>query len=83
MSLEDKQLALQARHAISRSPLDISMVQVLCSKGTIELTGFVKKPRDYKGDIDLKKEMLNLKRIASTVRGVSNVLADQLRARDY
>ena len=83
MSLEDKALALQARHAMSRTTLDVSMVQVHSSKGVVELTGFVKKPRDYKGDIDLKKEMLNLKRIVGAVRGVSQVNAEQLRVREY
>ena len=83
MSLEDKSLALQARHAMARSPLDISMVQVQCSKGNVELVGYVKKPKEFRGEMDLKKELLNLKRLVSAVRGVSSVYADQLRSRDY
>lgn len=83
MSLEDKALALQARHAMTRTVLDVSMVQVHASKGVIELSGYARKPKDYKGDVDLKKELQNLKRIVGAVRGVSQVNADQLRTRDY
>lgn len=81
-SMEDKQLALQVRHMMARSPLDLTGVQVSCSKGTIELVGMVKRPRDFRGELDLKKEVAKLKQSAQLVRGVTEVYSSQLRIQD-
>jgi hypothetical protein len=78
-TVEDKSLALQARHAIARSPLDISMVMVNCSRGVLEVTGTVRRPRDYRGDMNMKQEVINLKRLLQNVRGAKDVIADRLR----
>jgi hypothetical protein len=78
-TMEDKALALQARHAIARSPLDISQVMVNCSRGVLEVTGSVRRPRDYRGDLNMKQELLNIKRLLQGVRGVKDVIADRLR----
>ncbi|HVF85435.1 MAG TPA: hypothetical protein VM821_05610 [Abditibacteriaceae bacterium] len=81
-SMEDKQLALQVRHMMVRSPLDLSGVQVTCSKGSIELVGMVKRPRDFRGDLDMKKEVAKLKQVVALVRGVTDVYSTQLRIQD-
>lgn len=78
-SMEDKALALQVRHAMSRTPLDVTQVIVSCTRGTIELVGSVRKPRDFRGELDLKKELLKLKQSAENVRGVVVVYSSQLR----
>jgi osmotically-inducible protein OsmY len=80
--MEDKQLALQVRHMMVRSPLDLSGVQVTCSKGSIELVGMVKRPRDFRGDLDMKKEVAKLKQVVALVRGVTDVYSTQLRIQD-
>lgn len=81
-SMEDKQLALQVRHMMVRSPLDLTGVQVTCSKGSIELVGMVKRPRDFRGDLDLKKEVAKLKQVVALVRGVTDVYSTQLRIQE-
>ncbi len=81
-SMEDKQLALQVRHMMVRSPLDLTGVQVTCSKGSIELVGMVKRPRDFRGDLDIKKEVAKLKQVVALVRGVTDVYSTQLRIQD-
>ncbi len=81
-SMEDKQLALQVRHTMARSPLDLTGVQVSCSKGTIELAGWVKRPRDFRGELDLKKEVAKIKQLVQLVRGVTDVYSTQLRIQE-
>lgn len=81
-SMEDKQLALQVRHAMARTPLDLSGVQVSCSRGHIELVGMVRKPKDFRGDMDLKKEVKTMKQIIQQVRGVTELYASNLRIYD-
>lgn len=78
-SLEDKTLALQVRHAIGRTPLDLTQVTVTCRRGTIELVGTARKPRDFRGEMDVKKEIVKLKQIVANVRGVTEVYSSQLR----
>lgn len=78
-SMEDKQLALQVRHAMARTPLDLTGVHVSCSKGAIELVGMVRRPRDYRGELDLKKEVVKLKQLVQQVRGVTELYSSNLR----
>ncbi len=78
-SLEDKTLAAQVRHAMARTPLDLTQVSVTCRRGAIELVGMARRPRDYRGEMDVRKEIVTLKQIVANVRGVTEVYTSQLR----
>lgn len=70
---ENTALARSARHAIAKSVLDISELNIACSGGSIELYGRVRPPRGYTGTINMKKEMEQLESMILAVRGVREV----------
>jgi hypothetical protein len=79
MSVEDKTIAMQARHAIAKSPLDISELAIGCSKGVLTMYGKVKKPRNFTGDINVRREVETLKQLARNTRGAKDLIADRLQ----
>lgn len=69
-----------ARHAIAKSPLDISELNISCGQaGVVELTGAVKIPRGYQGEINVRKEYEAIKNMIRTSRGVREVYGDRVR----
>ncbi len=70
---EDRALAKLARTSFARTVLDVGELQVHCVDGYIELTGKVRAPRGYRGDINFKKEMESLKQHIRALRGVRDV----------
>jgi hypothetical protein len=69
-----------ARHAIAKSPLDISELNIHCtSGGQVQLTGKIKIPRGHLGEINVRKELENLKNLIRSSRGVKEVYADQVK----
>ncbi len=80
MSMEDKTLAMTVRTMIVKSPLDITMLTVICRKGIVELSGSVRKPSDHAGaTLNMRDEMKKLVAHAAGTRGVTAVYADQVR----
>lgn len=83
MSVEDKQLSIRARHAIARSPLDISELTIACSRGMIELNGKVKRPsKSEGGEFSVLKEFRRAVELVRAVPGVKNVVAERVRIMD-
>jgi len=84
MAVEDKQLAMHARHALARSPLDISELVISCSKGMVELNGKVKRPRSASGggEISVEKEFRRMIDMARAVHGVKEVFYERVRIMD-
>lgn len=83
MSMEDKALAMMVRKMIVKSPLDITMLNVVSRKGIVELSGSVRKPVDHAGaTLDLKSELKKLIAHAQGTRGVTYVYAEQVRIMD-
>jgi hypothetical protein len=79
MSVEDKMIAMHARHAIAKTPLDISELVIGCSKGVLTMYGKVKKPRNFTGDINVKREVEILKQLVRNTRGAKDLVADRLQ----
>lgn len=82
MSVEDKQLAIRARHAIARSPMDISELSITSSRGMIELNGKVKKLGKGAGEISLEKEFRRAVDMVRAVPGVKDVVSERVRVVD-
>jgi hypothetical protein len=79
MPVEDKLIAMHARHAIARTPADISELVISCCRGVVELNGKVKKPRNYTGQIDLHREFKAMVTHARMAHGVKDVVADRVQ----
>lgn len=77
--IEDKLIAMHARHAIARTPLDISELVIACNKGVLEMYGKVKRPRNFAGEFDLKKEVFTLKQMARNTHGAKDLISDRLQ----
>ena len=72
--------ARYARHAIAKSPLDISELNIAClQNGQIELTGKVKVPRGHLGEMNVKLEFEILKTNIRASRGVREVYGERVR----
>lgn len=72
--------ARYARHAVAKTPLDISELNIAClQNGQIELTGKIKIPRGYIGDLNVKKEFDILKNNIRSSRGVRDVYGERVR----
>jgi len=84
MNTDDKVLAMKVRHAFTKSPLDISEMNVSCHSGCIELTGKVRRPRNYPGgsNLNVRKELEILKQIARNTGGVKSLYADKVQVID-
>ena len=83
MAVEDKMLAVRARHAIAKSHLDISELTISASKGMIELNGKVKAPRKSEGgEISVAKEFRRVIDMVRAVHGVKEVFHERVRIID-
>ena len=83
MPAEDRVIAMHARHACARTPLDISEMVVGCNRGCVELYGKVKRPRGAMGSaLDMKKELANLETMVRSTRGVKDVIRTRLQVLD-
>ena len=80
--IENAALARAARHAIVKSHLDISELNISSTGGTVELNGKIKSPRDYPGNMDVRKEFENLKNMIRNVRGVRDVNGERVKLFD-
>lgn len=78
MPVEDKLVAMHARHAIAKTPLDISELGINCYRGCIELSGKVKRPRNFTGNFSVRKEFENLKQLVKFAHGVKEVVAERV-----
>ncbi len=77
---ENNTIAKLARHAIAKSSLDISELTISCSAGgQIDLSGKVKVPRGYVGDMSVRKEFDNLQNLIRNSRGVRDVNGDRVQ----
>lgn len=76
---ENNFVARLARHAIAKSPLDISELNISCIGGQIQLTGKVKAPRGYTSDMSVRKEFENLQNMIRASRGVKDVSGDRVQ----
>lgn len=77
---ENNHTAKLARHAIAKSPLDISGLQISCSNGNfIQLTGQVRTPVGYTGTLNIRQEIENLKTQILAVHGIREVNGDMVR----
>lgn len=69
-----------ARHAIAKTPLDISELHISCGQGGhIELSGQIKIPRGHIGDLNVKKEFEAMLNMIRNSRGVREVYGDRVR----
>lgn len=76
---ECNSVARLARHAIARTPFDISELNIHCMQGgQIELTGKVKIPRGHIGDFNVRKEFETLQNAIRSSRGVREVFAQKV-----
>jgi hypothetical protein len=83
MSSNDRFIAMHARHACARTPLDISEMVVGCNRGCVELYGKVKRPRGVTGHLlDMKKELDILVTMVRSTRGVKDVITSRLQIMD-
>ena len=83
MSVEDKMLAVRARHAIAKSTLDISELTISCSRGMVELNGKVKAPRSVDGNaLPVAKEFRRVIDMVRAVHGVKEVYHERVRIID-
>ena len=78
MPVEDKMLAMQARHAVAKSSLDISELSISCCRGVIELNGKIKRPRNFVGEIDMTQEFRALLNHVRATHGVKDVVAERV-----
>lgn len=78
MPVEDKLIAMHARHAVAKTPLDISELSINCFKSCIELSGNVKRPRNFTGNMNVLKEFENIKFLIRCVHGVKDVIAERV-----
>ena len=82
MPVEDKLIAMHARHAIAKTPLDISELSITCYRGTIEMSGKVKRPRNFAGNFNVKKEFDVMRQLIRTAHGVKDVIYDRVQIID-
>jgi hypothetical protein len=80
--MEDRAVAMHARHAIAKTPADISELIIACNRGCIDLCGKLKKPRGYQGEMNLRKELDVIKEQIRHVHGVKEVFSDRLQILD-
>lgn len=84
MSVEDRLIAMHARHACARTALDIAELTINCNKGVIDLTGKVKRPRNlpHGQPFDVKKEFKHLTESIRATKGVKDVYAERIEFLD-
>ena len=82
--VEDKVIAMHARHSIAKTPLDISELVLSCNKGVIDLTGKVKRPRNYANpqSMDVRKELEIMTQLIRSSRGVKDVINTRVQIID-
>jgi hypothetical protein len=78
MPVEDKMIAMHARHAIAKTPVDISELVVSCCRGVVEFNGKVKKPRNFNGQINMRQEFRAMIDQARSAHGVKDVIAERV-----
>ncbi len=77
---ENNHTAKMARHAIAKSPLDISQLNINCSNGSvIQLSGIVKTPVGFTGTLNIRQEIEAMKAMILAVHGVREVNGDSVR----
>lgn len=79
MPIEDKMIAMHARHAIARSMADISELNISCCRGVVELNGKIRRPRNYTGEVNMTKEFHSLINHVRGAQGVKDVIADRVQ----
>lgn len=84
MNTDDKVIALHVRHALAKSPLDISELIVTCYSGSVNLEGKVRRARNQPGakELNLNRELETLKLLARNTQGVKSLYADRVRIID-
>lgn len=82
MPVEDKLIAMHARHAVAKTPLDISELSINCFRGCVELSGNVKRPRNFTGNMSVLKEFENIKFLIRSTHGVKDVVAERVQIMD-
>jgi hypothetical protein len=70
---------MHARHAIAKTPADISELIVSCCRGVIEFNGKVKRPRNFNGHMDLRQEFRTMIDHARMAHGVKDVVAERVQ----
>lgn len=81
-SPEDRATATSARRALAKCTLDISQMEIACSKGILQLHGTIRAPRESPGTYNVRKEFQALQAMLQGVRGVRGVIADRVRIFD-
>ena len=77
---ECNSVARLCRHAIAKTPLDISELNISCGQGgQIELTGKIKIPRGHQGELNVRKEFEVLKNAIRSSRNVREVYGEKVR----
>lgn len=72
--------ACYARHAVAKTPLGFSELNIAClQNGQIELTGKIKIPRGYIGELNVRKEFGILKNNNRSSRGVREDYGERVR----
>lgn len=82
MPVEDKMIAMHARHAIAKTPLDISELTISCYRGCIEMSGKIKRPRNFVGNFNMQKEFETLRQMVRMSHGVKDVMYDRVQIVD-
>ena len=74
----DRYLAKLARGSVARTPLDIAELVISSKAGIVVLTGKVKRPRGYNGDLNVRKEFENIKLMIRSMHGVRDIAAESV-----
>ncbi len=78
MPVEDKLIARHARHSIAKTPIDISQLVISCCRGVVELSGKVKTPRNFAGDLNLRAELRTICDVVRSGNGVKDVIHNRV-----
>ncbi|MBI3923612.1 MAG: BON domain-containing protein [Armatimonadetes bacterium] len=74
MALEDKMMAVAIRRTLARKSVDLSDLQISCSRGIVTLGGAIKEPREFRGHLDMKDEMSSILELIRRIPGVRDVV---------
>ena len=76
MPTEDKFLAMKIRRILAKKECDMTLMQIGARAGVVYLTGEIRTPRGYTGNMDLHDELDSIEKVINRIPDVRDVVND-------
>jgi len=74
MPADDKFLAMRCRRILAKKECDMALMEIAARHGVIHLTGQLRKPRWYRGYMDLRDELVSIEQMLRRMPEVNDVI---------